>query len=117
MNDDEFLLPLSRAETEVWASTPHLDSAGQQALYQPIYAPSVLSSVLLCNGAGAAPRPGHLGSEALSLCTRGDLSWASRSHQFSHQHKHRNLKCDLSGKSHDEQQGLYLACHLGDNVP
>lgn len=48
MNDDELLLPLSRAETEVWASTPHLDSAGQQALYQPIYAPSVLSSVLLC---------------------------------------------------------------------
>lgn len=32
-------------------------------------------------------------------------------------HKQRNLKCDLSGKSHDEQQGLCLACHHGEDVP
>lgn len=35
----------------------------------------------------------------------------------SHGHKQRNLKCNLSGKSHDEQQGLRLACHRGEDVP
>jgi hypothetical protein len=35
----------------------------------------------------------------------------------SRQHKQRNLTCDASGKSHEKQQGLRLACHLSDNVP